>query len=54
MNGNNGHDEADVLYIAFPGDDAVPGSNANWGASNFQQFEDSITALGNKLVARLS
>lgn len=54
MNGNNGHDEADVLYIAFPGDDAVPGSSANWGASNFQHFEDSITALGNKLVARLS
>ncbi|KAL8849082.1 MAG: hypothetical protein Q9221_005926 [Calogaya cf. arnoldii] len=54
MNGNNGHDTADVLYIAFPGDDAVPGSSANWGASNFQQFEDSITALGSSLVARLS
>ncbi|KAL8725037.1 MAG: hypothetical protein Q9166_007612 [cf. Caloplaca sp. 2 TL-2023] len=54
MNGNNGHDEPDVLYIAFPGDDAVPGSSANWGASNFQQFEDSITTLGNRLIARLS
>ena len=33
MNGNNGHDETDVLYIAFPGADAVPGSSgADWGA----------------------
>lgn len=54
MNGNNGHDEADVLYIAFPGDDAVPGSSANWGAKDFTQFEDSITGLGKTLVARLS
>ncbi|KAL8718819.1 MAG: hypothetical protein Q9225_004103 [Loekoesia sp. 1 TL-2023] len=54
VNGNNGHDETDVLYIAFPGDDAVPGSSADWTAQNFQQFEDSITALGNRLVQRIS
>ncbi|KAI4167788.1 MAG: hypothetical protein LQ343_006920 [Gyalolechia ehrenbergii] len=54
MNGNNGHDETDVLYIAFPGDDAVPGSSANWTATNFQQFEDSITALGNRLIQRIT
>src|SRR5689334_17063246 len=54
MNGNNGHDENDVLYIAFPGADAVPGANgANWGATSWQSFESSIEALGNKLIQRI-
>ncbi|KAI9652771.1 MAG: hypothetical protein M1831_006573 [Alyxoria varia] len=54
VNGNSGHDQTDVLYIAFNGTDAVPGkSGANWKASSAAQFESSITALGDKLVARI-
>ncbi|KAL2190119.1 Chitosanase-domain-containing protein [Thermothelomyces heterothallicus CBS 203.75] len=54
MTGNNGHDETDVLYIAFPGDDAVPGANgANWAADSWQAFESSIEGLGNKLIQRI-
>ncbi|EON96767.1 putative glycoside hydrolase family 75 protein [Phaeoacremonium minimum UCRPA7] len=54
VNGNSGHDGNDVLYIAFPGSDAVPGKDgANWAASNFASFESSIQALGDKLVQRV-
>ncbi|KAK2056389.1 fungal chitosanase [Colletotrichum caudatum] len=54
INGNAGHDEDDVLYIAFTGDDAVPGANgAAWNASTYDEFESSITDLGNKLLARV-
>ncbi|KAK4153023.1 glycoside hydrolase [Chaetomidium leptoderma] len=54
MNGNNGHDENDVLYLAFPGPDAVPGANgAQWGATSWQAFEASIETLGNKLLERI-
>ena len=54
INGNAGHDENDVLYIAFPGADAVPGADgAAWSAQNFDDFEASISALGDKLVQRL-
>ncbi|TPX11611.1 uncharacterized protein E0L32_007590 [Thyridium curvatum] len=54
MTGNNGHDENDVLYIAFPGDDAVPGAGgANWGASSYAAFENSIQDRGNKLIQRI-
>ncbi|KAK3689730.1 glycoside hydrolase family 75 protein [Podospora appendiculata] len=55
VNGNSGHDEDDVLYIAFPGTDAVPGaSGANWAASNYAAFESSIEAKGNALIARIA
>jgi hypothetical protein len=54
VNGSSGHDENDVLYIAFPGADAVPGKNgAEWDAQHYSAFESSIQALGNKLVARV-
>ncbi|KAK3313968.1 glycoside hydrolase family 75 protein [Apodospora peruviana] len=54
ISGDNGHDEDDVLYIAFPGADAVPGANgANWDARNFDEFESSISKLGDSLVARI-
>jgi hypothetical protein len=54
VNGNSGHDENDVLYIAFPGTDAVPGKNgAKWNVQNYSAFESSLQTLGNKLVARL-
>ena len=53
MDGNHGHDEFDVLYIAFSGHDAVPKDTAKWDASSYEEFEDSIIDLGNKLVATL-
>ncbi|KAK8082797.1 glycoside hydrolase family 75 [Apiospora saccharicola] len=54
ITGNNGHDETDVLYIAFPGSEAVPGANgAAWGASNYDAFEKSIQAKGDQLIQRL-
>ncbi|KAF6838249.1 fungal chitosanase [Colletotrichum plurivorum] len=54
MNGNAGHEANDVLYVAFIGDDAVPGQNgANWNASSFDEFQSSISDLGNKLVERI-
>ncbi|KAJ9161003.1 Endo-chitosanase [Coniochaeta hoffmannii] len=54
ITGDNGHDQDDVLYIAFPGSDAVPGAGgANWAAANYAAFESSITALGDRLIARI-
>ncbi|KAL8656627.1 MAG: hypothetical protein Q9226_002609 [Calogaya cf. arnoldii] len=53
INGNSGHDENDVLYVAFTGDDAVPGPRTKWDAKNFAEFEDSIEEIGNRLIRRL-
>lgn len=54
MNGNNGHDDDDVMYIAFVGDDAVPGADgADWNASSAAQFQESIASLGDELVERI-
>ncbi|KAI2610563.1 glycoside hydrolase family 75 protein [Hypoxylon sp. NC1633] len=55
INGNSGHDETDVLYLAFPGSDAVPGKNgAKWNAKNYSEFESSIQSLGDKLIQRIT
>lgn len=54
MNGNFGHDDDDVLYIAFVGEDAVPGADgAKWNASSAADFQKSITSLGDELVERI-
>jgi hypothetical protein len=54
VNGNSGHDQTDVLYIAFTGDEAVPGaSGANWNANSATDFESSIQALGDRLIKRI-
>ncbi|KAH8128207.1 hypothetical protein ACSS6W_010988 [Trichoderma asperelloides] len=54
VNGNAAHDANDVLYIAFTGASAVPGAKgADWSASSFDQFEASLGALGDSLVARI-
>ncbi|KAG7135430.1 Endo-chitosanase like protein [Verticillium longisporum] len=54
MNGDNGHDDNDVLFIAFTGSDAVPGNDgADWAANNATVFQESITERGNKLVERI-
>ena len=50
MTAHNGHDASDVLYLAFSGRHAVP-RRANWGARNYADFEASISALGDSLVA---
>ncbi len=55
ITGNNGHDQNDVLYIAFPGSVAdTVNKNASWGAKDFATFEKSIEKLGNKLINKLS
>ncbi|ETS80470.1 hypothetical protein PFICI_07999 [Pestalotiopsis fici W106-1] len=54
MNGNSGHDDNDVLFIAFTGSDAVPGADgADWAAQSYDDFAQSIEALGDKLVERI-
>lgn len=53
INGNNGHGEEDVLYLGFTGQDAVPGSSADWTGGDRDSFEASIKDLGDKLVAGL-
>ncbi|KAG8417976.1 hypothetical protein J3458_005424 [Metarhizium acridum] len=54
VNGNSGHDDNDVLYIAFPGRDAIPrAKGAKWNAQNYDEFEDSIAGLGNELIQRI-
>jgi hypothetical protein len=55
INGDNGHEETDVLYIAFSGSQAVPGAGgARWDAANFADFEASISSLGDQLVGGIS
>lgn len=54
ITGNNGHDQDDVLYIAFPGSIAdTVNKNADWGAKQYSDFGNSIEALGNKLIKQL-
>ena len=53
VNGNAGYDGNDVLYIAFPGSEAVPGRNAKWNARSYDEFENSISALGDRLMQRI-
>lgn len=42
-----------MLYIAFEGDDAVPGEAANWKAGTREEFEASLASIGDKLVAKI-
>ncbi|KAF2123123.1 chitosanase [Lophiotrema nucula] len=53
INGDSGHTEHDVLYIAFPGEDAVPGAKANWKASTREAFEQSLQETGDALVQKI-
>ncbi|KAL2128738.1 hypothetical protein VTI74DRAFT_8716 [Chaetomium olivicolor] len=54
ISGQNGIDGDDILYLAFTGDEAVPGADgADWTASDFGAFEKSIEALGDRLVERV-
>ncbi|KAF2426282.1 fungal chitosanase [Tothia fuscella] len=55
VNGNEGHDASDVMYIAFTGHDAVPGAKgADWTATDASSFQASLKTLGDRLVSRIS
>lgn len=55
INGNNGHSQADVLYIAFPGSvNETVNKKAAWAAQKYDTFENSILDLGNQLIEKLS
>ncbi|KAI8628286.1 chitosanase [Xylariaceae sp. FL1651] len=55
ITGDNGHEETDVLYIAFQGSGAVPGADgARWDAANFDEFEASIAGLGDSLISQIT
>ncbi|KAJ5949758.1 hypothetical protein N7454_001342 [Penicillium verhagenii] len=53
INGENGHEADDVLYLGFIGQYAVPGESADWGGGDRDTFESSIKDLGDKLVSGL-
>ncbi|KAJ5771557.1 hypothetical protein N7520_002086 [Penicillium odoratum] len=53
VNGNNGHDQDDILYLGFIGQNAVPGTSADWDGADRDTFEASIKDLGDNLVAGL-
>jgi hypothetical protein len=49
-----GHSKTDVLYIAFTGEEAVPGADgAKWNSKNFTQFQASLETLGKTLIKRI-
>ncbi|KAF3935050.1 hypothetical protein ABW20_dc0106558 [Dactylellina cionopaga] len=53
LNGNNGHEPHDVLYLAFTGTDAVVGpKNANWKAKSASEFQSSLKAFGDSVLAK--
>ncbi|RAH73798.1 glycoside hydrolase family 75 protein [Aspergillus aculeatinus CBS 121060] len=53
MDANNGHNEADILYIGFAGVNAVPGKSAAWTTTTPEDFERNIKPIGDRLVAGL-
>ncbi|KAF3492419.1 chitosanase [Arthroderma uncinatum] len=54
LTGNNGHEDHDVLFVAFKGEEAKPGAKgADWKAENFDTFEESLAPIGDKLVAKI-
>ncbi|GBF64510.1 endo-chitosanase [Trichophyton mentagrophytes] len=54
LTGNNGHEDHDVLFVAFKGEEAKPGADgADWKADNFNTFEESLAHIGDSLVAKI-
>ncbi|KAF2250989.1 glycoside hydrolase family 75 protein [Trematosphaeria pertusa] len=53
ISGNSGHSEHDVLYLAFPGEGAVPKDSAVWGAASAEEFEASLAEVGDRLVQEI-
>ncbi|KAJ6259425.1 hypothetical protein Dda_6327 [Drechslerella dactyloides] len=53
LNGNNGHEPHDVLYLAFTGTDAVVGPrDANWKAKSASEFQRSLKAFGDSIIKK--
>lgn len=52
ITGDSGHGDHDVLYLAFPGEEAVA-KDVNWGASDAAEFEESLAAIGDELVKKV-
>ncbi|KAF3904456.1 hypothetical protein ABW20_dc0103329 [Dactylellina cionopaga] len=53
LNGNNGHEPHDVLYLAFTGSDAVVGpKNANWKAKSASDFQKSLKTFGDSILKK--
>ncbi|EWC44182.1 hypothetical protein DRE_06927 [Drechslerella stenobrocha 248] len=51
LDGNNGHEAHDVLYLAFTGSDAVVGPrNAKWKAKTALEFQSSLKAFGDSVL----
>lgn len=54
VNGTVSHEPSDVLYMAFTGQDAVPGRyGANWAANTKEDFAASIYNQCIRLVSRI-
>ncbi|KAI1479408.1 glycoside hydrolase family 75 protein [Daldinia sp. EC12] len=53
FDGEVGFDEEEILYIGFTGTEAVPGPSANWTADDENQFQSSISSLGDRLIERI-
>ncbi|KAI8959474.1 glycoside hydrolase family 75 protein [Daldinia sp. FL1419] len=53
LDGVGGFDKEDILYIGFTGNDAVPGNRADWHAADENEFQSSISKLGDELILRI-
>jgi hypothetical protein len=54
VNGTTSHETNDVLYVAFQGDDAVPGPHgAAWDAKTKEEFEESIEEQCLRVAAKI-
>jgi chitosanase len=52
ITGDSGHSGNDVMFLAFPGKEAVP-QDAEWGAEDAEVFEKSLWAAGDALLETL-
>lgn len=53
LSGDSGHSDHDVLYLAFPGEEAVA-KDVNWEAETAEEFEESLAAIGDELVKKVA
>jgi chitosanase len=53
LSGDSGHEDHDILYLAFPGEEAIA-KDVNWSASTAKEFEASLATIGNKLVEKVA
>ncbi|KAI1381117.1 glycoside hydrolase family 75 protein [Hypoxylon crocopeplum] len=53
MDGEVGYDNENILYIGFTGNNTVPGTSVNWGAADQNEFQSSISGLGDRLIQKI-